>query len=217
MPFLGRMFTKYTKISLLSTWLLLTNAIKPRLCTKSRNRLFIPVLFLSLWRQSAVLSELSVKLGPGHWQTLRTQIRSRRTRRLIRVCTVCLNQWKLRVKWNTLKSPFSLHSETIDPLVLSVLWLDKTVYIILSFHSKSICCGFSWEALCIYASNVHVQHRWRKEKIVEFIFYLKLYKHVIFASHKESKEDSVSLSSLKQDHAMRQKLTYSVYRGADFK
>ena len=41
---------------------------------------------------------LSVKLGLGHWQTVQTQIRSRNTTRLIRVCTVCLNYMKLRVK-----------------------------------------------------------------------------------------------------------------------
>ena len=37
----------------------------------------------------------------GQWQTVQSQIR-----RLIRVCTVCLNNWKLGVKWNCLISPF---------------------------------------------------------------------------------------------------------------
>ena len=56
--------------------------------TKSRYRLFIAVLFSSLWRQSAVDRGFSVKHGPGHlgyWQTVQTQIRRRKTRRLIRV------------------------------------------------------------------------------------------------------------------------------------
>ena len=58
-------------------------------------------LFLSLLRQSAVDRKLSAKPGlghPEHWQTVQTEIRRRRTRRLIRVCTVCLNYRKLRVK-----------------------------------------------------------------------------------------------------------------------
>ena len=42
----------------------------------------------------------------GHWQTVQTQIRRRKTRRLIRVCTVCLYYRKLRVKRNSL-SPLS--------------------------------------------------------------------------------------------------------------
>ena len=37
---------------------------------------------------------------------MQTQIRLQRTRRLIKVCTVCLNYRKLRVKWNSFKSPF---------------------------------------------------------------------------------------------------------------
>ena len=65
-------------------------------------------LFLPLWRQSAINGGLSVKPGLahlGHWQTVQTQIRHR-MRCLIRVCTVCSNYRKLRVKWNSLKFPF---------------------------------------------------------------------------------------------------------------
>ena len=77
----------------------------------------------------AVTSDCRVKRVIGkHWQTVQTQIRRHRTRRLTRVCTACLNYRKLRVKWNSLKSPFStilpiLHSETIGSPLLSVFWL----------------------------------------------------------------------------------------------
>ena len=81
---------------------------------------------MSLWRQSAVDRGrvavtsvlLIVKRGLGrlgHWQTVQTQIRRRITRRLISVFTVCLNDRKLWVEWNNLKSPPILLSETIDP------------------------------------------------------------------------------------------------------
>ena len=60
---------------------------------------------MSLWRQSAVLRGLSVKPGLGRWQTVQNKIKRHRTRRLIRICTVCLNCRKLRVKWNMVKSP----------------------------------------------------------------------------------------------------------------
>ena len=49
--------------------------------TKSRYRLCITALFLSLWRQTAVDRGLSVKPGLGHlgyWQTVQTLIRRRR-------------------------------------------------------------------------------------------------------------------------------------------
>ena len=47
---------------------------------------------------------------------------------LIKICTVCLNYRKLRVKWNVVKSLLwtifpAYNSETIDPPILSVLWL----------------------------------------------------------------------------------------------
>ena len=110
--FSGLLFTidpkyTYTKISLrlLSTWLSLNKEIKPRVCTKSRWRLFIAALFLSLWPQCRV-KRVICKTWTGTLATVQTQIRRRRTRRLIRVCTVCLNYRKLRVKWNNLKSPF---------------------------------------------------------------------------------------------------------------
>ena len=55
----------------------------------------------------------------------------------VRVCTFCFNYRKFRVKWNSLTSPFrtiflSLHSETFDPPVLSVLWF--------LFIHENICC-----------------------------------------------------------------------------
>ena len=81
----------------LATWLSLTNEIKS---------LFIDALFLSLWRQSAMLRGLSVKPWQVYWQTVQTQIRRRVLRRLIWVCIVCLNNRKSRFKWNCLKYPF---------------------------------------------------------------------------------------------------------------
>ena len=87
----------------MSTWLSLTKEIQTRACTKSRQRLFIAALFFSLWRQNAVYRGL---YGLGHWQTVQIQIRRHKTRRLIRICTVCFNYKKLRVKLNSLKSPF---------------------------------------------------------------------------------------------------------------
>ena len=51
--------------------------------------------------QSAMKRGLSVKPGLGHWQTVQTKMRHYRTRRLIRVCAVCLIS-----EWNSLKSPF---------------------------------------------------------------------------------------------------------------
>ena len=64
---------------------------------------------------SAVKSGLSVKSGLGlvlgHWQTVQTQIRCHRTRRVIRICTICSNFRKLRVKWNSLMSPFGPFSQ----------------------------------------------------------------------------------------------------------
>ena len=84
------------KISLreLSTWLSLTIAIKPR-----------------VWRNHgsysrAILVAVSVKPRLEHWQTVQTKIRRCRTRRQIRVCTICLNDRKLRLKLNSLVSPF---------------------------------------------------------------------------------------------------------------
>ena len=55
----------------------------------------------------AVTSECRVQARLEHCQTVQTQIRRRRTRRLIRACTVCLNYWKFRVKWKFL-SPRSV-------------------------------------------------------------------------------------------------------------
>ena len=49
---------------------------------------------------------LFVKPRLGHWQTVQTQIRCFRMWHLIRVCTVCLNNRKLRFNWNSLNSPF---------------------------------------------------------------------------------------------------------------
>ena len=61
--------------------------------------ILIARLFLWLWRQSAIDRGLSVKPGLGHlghWQTVQTQTRRRRTQRLIWICTVCLNCRKLK-------------------------------------------------------------------------------------------------------------------------
>ena len=71
----------------------------------------IQVTVINIRSLVAVTSEcsvrgLSVKPGLGHWQTAQTQIRRRRTRHLIRVCTVCFNYRKLRIKRNSLTSRF---------------------------------------------------------------------------------------------------------------
>ena len=128
-------------LRLFSTWLSSANETKACACTKSRLRLFIAMLFLSLWRQYTMYRGLSVKLGLGHWQTVQTQIRRRRTWRLIRICIVCLNYRKLRVKWNDCKFPFRTifpaHRDNRPTSVVSAL-------IIICFYS-----GFSlqiaWE------------------------------------------------------------------------
>ena len=58
----------------LSTWLSLTAVLKSHVRRNPGN-----ALFLSMWRQSAVDRGLSVKPGLGHWQTVQTQIRRRKT------------------------------------------------------------------------------------------------------------------------------------------
>ena len=89
--------------------------------TKSRWRLFIATLFLSLWRQSAVDSGVSVKPGLGHlghWQTVQ-----------IGFCSVCLNYSKVRVKWNSIQSSFRTISQPTlrdnRPTSASALWLQR--------------------------------------------------------------------------------------------
>ena len=123
-------------LRLFSTWLSSANETKACACTKSRLRLFIAMLFLSLWRQCTMYRGLSVKLGLGHWQTVQTQIRRHRTWRLIRICIVCLNYRKLRVKWNDFKFPFRTifpaHRDNRPTSVVSAL-------IIICFY-----CGFSY-------------------------------------------------------------------------
>ena len=71
-----------------------------------------------------LLRRSSVKPGLGHlvhWQTVQTQIKRRGTRPLIRICTVCLNYSKLRVKWNNLKSP----SRTVFPANIQRQWVHQ--------------------------------------------------------------------------------------------
>ena len=88
---------------------------------------FVNVIIIDQWNQTASLYEIQVtviysrailvtvtsecrvkrvicKTWMGHWQTVKTHIRRHRTRRLIMVCTVCLNHRKVRVKWNSVKS-----------------------------------------------------------------------------------------------------------------
>ena len=67
-------------------------------------------------RQSSVKPDLVLLLG--HWQTVQTQIKGHRWQCLTRICTVCLNDRKLRVKWNSPKSPLS------GPFSQPLLW-DK--------------------------------------------------------------------------------------------
>ena len=106
--------------------------------TKIPYKLVVHVIIIDQWIQVtvidsivilvAVTSECCVKglsVKPGlslvleHWKTVQTQTRRHRTWSLIRVCTVCLNYRKLRVKWNR-SGPFSRQSTRS---VLSVLWL----------------------------------------------------------------------------------------------
>ena len=86
----------YTKISsrFLSLWLSLTNWPMKSECA---------ILV-------AVMSECRVKSGmrktwTGTLANSADPDRHLKTRHLIRVCTVCLNYGKLRVKWNSLKTP----------------------------------------------------------------------------------------------------------------
>ena len=58
---------------------------------------------------------------------VQTQIRRHRLRHLIMVCTVCLNYRKLRLNEIAI-SLLSLHLETIDPTVLSVLSFCSVKY-----------------------------------------------------------------------------------------
>ena len=126
----------HLSLKLLSTWLSLTNKIKPRV--RRINQMF------RIWNPQSVVSESNsiIKYGlgivMGHWQIVYIQIGHRRTWRLIRVCTVCLNYRKLRAKW---KSPFgtifpSLKSVTIDLSVLSVLWCSTPE---LLSHERTSC------------------------------------------------------------------------------
>ena len=98
---------------------------------RALDEIFMIAPFSSLWRQSAVERGLFIKQGLGYlgyWQTVQTQIRRRRTRLLIRVCTVCLNYRNLRVEGNSLKSPLGMISpaythETIELPLISALSL----------------------------------------------------------------------------------------------
>ena len=70
------------------------------------------------------------KTWTGTFWTLSNSAVQRRC--LIRDCTVCSNYRKLRIKWNNHMSSSRthflwLHSETMDPPVLSVLWLYQTL------------------------------------------------------------------------------------------
>ena len=82
-------------LRLLYTWLLLTNEIKLHVCMQSR--LFIATQFLSL--SERCVKRVICKTWTG------TLANNAECGGLIRVCTVCLNNRKLRVKWTVL-SPF---------------------------------------------------------------------------------------------------------------
>ena len=90
---------------MLSTWLSLTNEIKPSVSRS--NKMF------TMWNPLPVVSEPNPILKPGvvlvlgHWQIAQIKIRHRRTRHLIRVCVICLLQ-KLTVKCNSRKSTFRI-------------------------------------------------------------------------------------------------------------
>ena len=73
------------------------------------------------------LDELKDELGigqafpfSGHTQTVQTQIRRRRTRRLIRVFTVCLQVCLLKLNQNEKSAPDFLVSKPV-PLIM-ILW-----------------------------------------------------------------------------------------------
>ena len=62
-------------------------------------------ILVAVTSERRVQRGLSVKPGLGHlrhWQTVQIQIRCHRTRRLIMVCSACLNYRKLKVEWNSL-------------------------------------------------------------------------------------------------------------------
>ena len=77
-------------------------------------------------RQECNVKRVICKTWTGTLANITTQIRRRRTRRLIWVFTVCLSYRKLIFKWNSLMSPFRTifpaYTQTINPPVLSVLW-----------------------------------------------------------------------------------------------
>ena len=124
-PYLGWLLTielkyTYTKVSLslLSTWFIIDQ--------RNQIALLYVIQVMVIYNRAilvAVTLVLSVNLG-------RDIGKQSRPRHLIRVCTLFFNYRKLRVKWNSFKSPLRtifqhfprLHSETIDPPVLLVLW-----------------------------------------------------------------------------------------------
>ena len=96
---------------------------------------------------------LSVKPGLEHWQTVQAQIRRCITRRLIRICTVFLNNRKLKINSNSLTSTFrtifpaytkrqSTHHccQCFDSLTAILSWLSNCAYcppfIIIPFFVK---------------------------------------------------------------------------------
>ena len=78
---------------------------KKRLSVKPRLDHWQTIL-VAVTSECSVKRVIRVKPALGHSQTVQTQIRRQRMRPLITVCTVCLNYRKLKVKWNSLKSPF---------------------------------------------------------------------------------------------------------------
>ena len=92
------------------------------------------MLFLLLWCQSVMWRELSVKLGLGlvlgYLEVVQMQVICLRMWHLIRVCTVCLNYRKLRVKWSNLHCPCSgpFSQPTLrdnQPTSVVSVWFDR--------------------------------------------------------------------------------------------
>ena len=112
--------------------------------------------------------------------------------RLIRFCTICLNYWKIRIEWNSRKSPFRTifpaYTQTIDLPVLQVP-SRKQAYIILTplnptfiqwnyfflFLLKNIDCGYSLEppseAVLTSTNNLCFDQKYEKYPN----FYLKIF------------------------------------------
>ena len=91
----SRVFIHQTVLKVLSMCSSLTNEIKPRVRRTNQ----MPT---TCCLRTELYSKTWTGLSAGTFANSAEHIRHRRTRRLIRVCTVCFNYGKLMVKWNSL-------------------------------------------------------------------------------------------------------------------